>query len=427
MNEQNLDKHQFERVITDLSPRRKEILLKLLEGQTDEEIGKSLGNIQPGTVRTQISNIYKAFNFESLSQGRSKREELLSLCARYKPVLMGKAYGNLKLPPVESQCYQAIEQPCALIRIKAPQKMGKTYLMSKILDYSSSLNYKKVQLNFLLADREVLNNSEQLALWFCDSVSKKLKLSEQELESFWQGNSSINDKCTNYFEEFILNNIDLPLVLALDNVDRLFEHEEVALDFFSMLRAWHEEGMRTHTWEKLRLIMAYATEVYINLDYNLSPFNVGIPIEIPEFEAEKIQKLAVEQGVNWDNSQVESLMEMIGGHPYLVQEAISYFKLYPDTDMKDFLDTACTDQGIYYNHFLELFDALENQNTSEEDRPRLTKIMKTIVEAKASKPIKVSPKESFQLDSLGLVRRKGNGIEPRCKLYREYFRERLNF
>jgi Effector-associated domain 1/AAA-like domain len=44
----------------------------------------------------------------------------------------------IKRPPIEEKCYKAILQPGSLIRIKAPQRMGKTLLLEKLLDYARS-------------------------------------------------------------------------------------------------------------------------------------------------------------------------------------------------------------------------------------------------------------------------------------------------
>ena len=41
-------------------------------------------------------------------------------------------------PPIEKRCYEAIEQQGALIRIKAPKQMGKTLLMTKILQHAKN-------------------------------------------------------------------------------------------------------------------------------------------------------------------------------------------------------------------------------------------------------------------------------------------------
>ena len=86
-----------------------------------------------------------------------------------------------------------------------------------------------------------------------------------------------NDNCTVYFEEYLLPEISKPLVIGLDDVDRIFSYPEVVGDFFGMLRNWHERGKISKIWKDLRLIIAHSTECYIPLDLNQSPFNAGIP------------------------------------------------------------------------------------------------------------------------------------------------------
>ena len=49
------------------------------------------------------------------------------------PVPSASAF-YVERPPIEFQCYEAILQPGALIRIKAPQQMGKTLLGEKLLE-----------------------------------------------------------------------------------------------------------------------------------------------------------------------------------------------------------------------------------------------------------------------------------------------------
>lgn len=55
------------------------------------------------------------------------------------------------------------------------------------------------------------------------------------------------------------------------------------------------------------------------LDYNQSPFNTGIPIELPEFTGPQIATLAQLQGLILGDAHLEHLMAAIGGHPYLVR------------------------------------------------------------------------------------------------------------
>lgn len=53
---------------------------------------------------------------------------------------------------IETQCYEEIKKPGALIRIKAPEQRGKTWLLEKILDFSRNQGYHTVKLDFRLAD-----------------------------------------------------------------------------------------------------------------------------------------------------------------------------------------------------------------------------------------------------------------------------------
>jgi hypothetical protein len=75
---------------------------------------------------------------------------------------------------------------------------------------------------------------------------------------------------------------------------------------------------------KLRLLVVHSTEVYIPLSINQSPFNVGFSVELPEFTAEQVQDLATRYELNWTDKQVEQLMALIGGNPYLVQLALHH-------------------------------------------------------------------------------------------------------
>lgn len=138
-------------------------------------------------------------------------------------------------PPVESRCYQEILQPGTLIRIKAPRLMGKTSLMTRILQQAREHGYQTVPLNFQLADRAVFNNLDTFLRWFCESIGRRLKRLDQ-LDDYWTTYGS-KDKTTAYFEECLLAEIASPLVIGLDEVDRVFPHRDIAEDFLVVLNS----------------------------------------------------------------------------------------------------------------------------------------------------------------------------------------------
>ncbi|MDJ0589991.1 MAG: AAA-like domain-containing protein [Pleurocapsa sp. MO_226.B13] len=200
----------------------------------------------------------------------------------------------IERPPIEQYCYQAIMEPGALLRIKAPTKMGKTLLLERILDYASQQSYKAVKLDFQLANGSVLTDLKTFLQWFCVSVADSLDL-EDKLDEYWRDIYGLNKNCTRYFQKYLLSVTDSPLVLALDNFERLFAEKEIFGEFCFLLRGWYEtakQGERVgKLWKKMRLVVVYSTDDYPKLNFNHSPFNVGVLIELPEFTQQQVTEL----------------------------------------------------------------------------------------------------------------------------------------
>lgn len=319
-------------------------------------------------------------------------------------------------PPIESRCYETISQPGALIRIKAPRQMGKTSLMARILHHAEQQGSRTVALSFQLANRRVFTNSDTFLHWFCASVGQELGMLEH-LPKCWELADMIgsNQCCKAYFEQYLLSESSPPLTLGLDESDRLFESPEIADDFFGLLRALHEEAKRRDIWKKFRLIVVHSTEVYIPLDVNKSPFNVGLPIELSEFNSQQVQDLAMRHGLNWSATEVADLMALVGGHPYLVRLAM-YRIVCQDVTLNQLLKSATTETGIYTDH-------LRRHLWNLEKYPELIEAMGEV--ASVSNPVRLKSELAFKLNSMGLVKLDGNYCSARCCLYEEYFRDRL--
>ena len=320
-------------------------------------------------------------------------------------------------PPVERDCYREIEQPGALIRVKAPRQMGKTSLMARILNHGQAKGYVAIPLSFQRADRRIFADLEQFLYWFCQQIGRKLKKLSQ-LQDYWQDYGS-KDKCTYYFEECLLEQIETPLVLGLDEVDLVFPQSEVADDFFALLRSWYEFARygdaASEVWEKLRLIIVHSTEVYVPLDMNQSPFNVGKNVELEEFNHSQVQNLATRYGLAWRDGQVEQLTSLVGGHPYLIRKAL-YHLHRQDINLDQLREIAPTEAGIYEDH-------LRRHLLNLQKHPQLASGLRQVVSK--NQPVAIDTEIAFKLDSMGLIKRQGNEAIPRCDLYKEYFRDRL--
>jgi hypothetical protein len=314
---------------------------------------------------------------------------------------------------IESACYKAILQPGGLIRIKASRRMGKTSLMSRILQLAWP-TCKTVSLSFQLADKAVFQNLDHFLQWFCANVGRGIDLPNR-IPDYWDDLFGSKISCKIYFEQYLLPQLDQPLVLALDDVDRLFQYPDLADDFFGLLRAWHEEAKNRDLWKQLRLIVAHSSEVYIPLNVNQSPFNVGLPIELKAFSPDQVQHLAERYGLSWNLEQTRQLMGLVDGQPYLVQLAL--YQLWQEkVTLAQISEPAAWALGLYRDH-------LQRQLWQLQQQPELAAAYLRVVSEDA--PVELDLVEAFQLQSLGLVSLQGNQASPSCTLYANYFRDRL--
>ncbi|MBV6621441.1 MAG: AAA-like domain-containing protein [Rivularia sp. (in: Bacteria)] len=318
----------------------------------------------------------------------------------------------IRRSPIEERCYEQIQQPGALIRIKSPRQMGKTSLLAKIIDKSQSQGDCTVTLDFELAASQIFVNLDKFLRWFCASIGFALNI-PNKIDDYWDLANIVGSSmaCKAYFEEYLLPTINKPLTLGLDKVDKIFEYPEIYRDFFGLLRALHEEGKRREIWKKLQLIIVHSTEVYVPLDINQSPFNVGLSIELPEFNHQQILDLAQRHQLNWDNTEVDKIMNLVSGHPFLVRLAI-YHIACKNVSLSQILENATSSKSIYSEH-------LRRQSFILTQQPELAEAMKDIVNN--SNPT-LSTVTKFKLQSMGLIKLQGENLVLRNNLYRQFLR-----
>ena len=293
------------------------------------------------------------------------------------------------------------------------RRIGKTSLMVRILAYASQQNYATVRLSLQSAGSPVLQSIDKFLRWFCVFISKKLNV-EPCLDQYWDEDIGPLVSSTLYFEDYLLSQLEHPLVLALDELNQIFEYPAVAKDFLALLRSWHEETKDLSTWQKLRFILLHSTDIYIPLETYQSPFNVGLAIELPLLNPAQIQQLAQLQGLTLTQKKVNQLMQVCGGFPYLVRRAL-YYSIRHSLDVETVLDQALEDGGIYQSYLRSQWQKLQRE-------PRLLQAIQEILRTgNASLDLETSSK----LWGLGLVRWQENCYQLSCQLYQSYFQRLL--
>lgn len=341
-----MDEKTFNQIYTKkLTTKQNEVLDAWLDGKSEEQIREEMGVSDGSSIRKHISAICEKFGIKNEKEEYEKlRPELIDLFIQYKPELVAssliekygyqvtatleppdgpvraKSHFYIERRQIESECYQNILQPGSLIRIKGAKKAGKTSLLNRLIVQAKQQNYHIVRLNFLDAETALYSDLKAFLDWFCRQICNQLKLQHPAMDF----SKNILVDCKTFFQQEILEALNNPIVLAMEEVDCIFSYP-IAVEFFTLIRSWFEESKKLEIWENLRMILLHSTNIYVNMNVNQSPFNVGLPIELSEFTPEMVKTLAKRHNLPLQAGEIQSLIEMIGGHPYLVR--LAFYRL----------------------------------------------------------------------------------------------------
>ena len=314
----------------------------------------------------------------------------------------------------EQRCYEELSKSGCLIRIKAPRHMGKSSLVNRILAHSQAAGAKIVLLHFQQAEAAILSDTNRLLRWICANVSVQLGVSA-DLDQYWDADLGSKMSCNLFFQSHLLSQLTTPLIITFEDVNVLLEYPQVAQEFLTLIRFWHERSKLDHHWCWLRLIMVHSTEIYISLDVNQSPLNVGLSVSLSSFDLEQLRVLAHRHDLSLSEADLTQLHQLLGGHPYLTRLAL-YHLAKDDLTLPELLQTAATDVGIYHAH---LHSYLSNLQQSPSLQSAFRKVLT------ASTPTDINQIDGFKLQSLGLIQLSSEGAVVSCTLYEQYFGDHL--
>ena len=436
-----MDEENFDEIYQRLTYIQRKVIPFLLQGLSYKEIAAKLNITDPNTITKRVSSIRQLFN-------ASDKKDLIYIFNKFRPEWVtdeGRKHAGIAISPItpeivypesseaidspfyvlrekiDIKCQNIIDESGCLLKIKAPKQMGKTSLINRLFDYAiqkenyvASCDFSDVFVDSNNTDKFFYNLSACIAREISNYTERDLNLS-----SWNQANASPGE-CTRFLKK-VLKALDKPLVLIFDDTDRIFQYESVYQCFAPILRSWHENGRRpshggSSDWKKLKIVLSHSTEEYVELNIDRSPFgNVGITIELEDLTHTEIFELADRHNIN-DERFITSLMNLVGGHPYLIRLAF-YYLSQEDLSPKKILEEAATDSGIYREHLKRHLARLQKNSALEE-------ALKRILISK--QPISIrEQKIKHQLEGIGLITLQRNSATVRYELYRKYFTDYL--
>jgi len=297
----------------------------------------------------------------------------------------------------------------SITTVRAPRQGGKSSLLARGIHHAEENKYKVVRVDLQEVDPKTYHAKEPFLYYLSECITRKLRLDRRELETAWQGSQNPQDKFGFFMEDYILPQLNLPLVLMLDEVDRLFDTDFYG-NFFAMMRAWHNKAAGDELWEKLNIVLVISTEPHLLIpNLNQSPFNVGLQIYLKDFNEAQVADLNQRHGGPVNDRELPELMTWLNGHPYLTRRAL-YTMVTERLAWAELLKLALNEEGPFGDH-------LKYQYRLVQERAELRSALQQVMRGQL-------PDEAIlhRLNKAGLVKGSGQSYTLRCELYERYFK-----
>ena len=223
--------------------------------------------------------------------------------------------------PTDQPAIESMAEAGVTLTIKGPRQVGKSSLLMRVIDAAAAAGKRVAFLDFQLFDRAALASPDLFFRQFCAWLTDTLELDDR-IDEFWSPQLGNSQRCTRYVERYLLKEIDTPLLLAMDEVESMFD-ADFRSDFFGMLRSWHNSRAARPAWRRLDLALVTSTEPYqLIANLNQSPFNVGQVLTLEDFAPHEVHELNERHGRPLDAAGEAQLNGLLGGHPYLTRRAL---------------------------------------------------------------------------------------------------------
>jgi hypothetical protein len=300
--------------------------------------------------------------------------------------------------------------------IKGVRQIGKSSLLARAIAAAKTAGLRTFYMDFQSLEQNQLGNLSTLLKVFARRLAREVQTAPQP-EDFW----SEEDGPKTSISEFLRGGVLLPgaprLAIFLDEVDLIFAHPEYRDDFFSTLRFWHNQRANNpEVWDRLNIVIAHSTEPSLWIqDIHQSPFNVGDRVRLVDFDASQIAELNCRYGgVLKGDEEISKLHDLLGGHPYLVRQAL-YSIAMNDWTFDRLDEEAANSDGPFGDHLKRYVFGISRD-------PKLKAAFKNILQNG-----KCDEEGHFQrLIAVGLVQGPNRrSARVRCQLYQRYFSDHL--
>ena len=298
-----------------------------------------------------------------------------------------------------------------LATVLGPRQTGKSSL---ILQTYVNVRRVEARVRSVFVDFQALQNRDFKSLetiWCAIAVKMQEQLALDGWgEEKWIKKANFDRNFSSFLDEFVFAVDTTPILLCLDEVDRVFS-SPLKSDFFSSVRAFYNRSAYDQALKKMRWLLSTSSEPSFFIeDLNQSPFNIGLRVSLNTFTIGETAEFARRHGVAADAPLLGRIQEYTGGRPFLVHLFLYHMALNPRS-LEQFFDGKSAGGGIFLdhlNHYLKQF----------QKEPDLQKAMKRVMAGEGCDDVRMLDR----LEAAGLARRDpALKLVCHCRLYRDYF------
>jgi WD40 repeat protein len=313
--------------------------------------------------------------------------------------------------------------------VLAPRQMGKSSLM-----LHTAQRLKEDGVRSVIIDLTQLGTQVTAEAWYLGllTIIEDQLMLETGAVQWWKAHAElgITQRLTRFFEEVLLNEVDSPIVIFVDEIDTTLSLNFTD-DFFAAIRYFYQARSRLLQYQRLSFVLiGVATPGDLIRDPSRTPFNIGQRLDMTDFTFE--EALPLTQGLNLPPDDATRVLHWVldwtGGHPYLTQRIC---RTVAQQKGKNNWTKAEIDELVANTFF---GDKSEQDNNIQFVRDMLTKratdteeVLLTYRDIRAGKRPVLDQEQSLTKSHLklsGVVKRKGQALQVRNAIYRTVFDEK---
>lgn len=313
---------------------------------------------------------------------------------------------------IDDEVMEQVRKQGTTTIINAPRQMGKSSLLMHTHSLFNTDGFKSCFVDFKFLNNSHLNDLNTLFRYIAFKLAKAFN-TRAKPDAIWNVNLEPAVNLIGFLREAVLNEIDLPVLIVFDEVDRLF-NQPYRDEFFSTVRMWHNLRTQEKCWTKLNIAIAHTTEPYLWIkDMNQSPFNVGLRLKMKDFDLLQLEQLNELYGAPLGGKgEMEELLDLIGGQPFLTRVAL-YEMVKKNYSFSLLMKLCLEERGPFADHLQRLLWLIHTDNGLKVSLQQVLRHKNCEFET-----------HFIRLRSAGLVLGNDrNNIRIRCKLYEDFFKK----